>query len=270
MIDYLSQLPPVFQALLGTLFTYGMTLLGAASVFLIKSINRKLLELMLGFAGGVMMAASFWSLLAPAIEMCQDWKLPSWLPPALGFLAGAAFLFLLDRATPHLHLFEPDSSAEGIKTHWKRATLLILAITLHNIPEGLAVGVTFGAASTGLSRASLSGAVVLAVGIGLQNLPEGLAVSGPLRAAGLSRGKSFFLGQLSGLVEPVAGLLGALAVTKMIYLLPYALSFAAGAMIYVVVEEVIPESQQSGQSDLSTIGLMAGFLIMMILDVALG
>jgi ZIP family zinc transporter len=270
MIEPLSQLPAVIQALLGTLFTYFMTLVGAASVFLVKKASRNLLNLMLGFAGGVMIAASFWSLLAPAIDMCRELNLPGWLPPAAGFLAGASFLFLLDRITPHLHLFMPEDTAEGLKTHWRRTTLLILAITLHNIPEGLAVGVAFGAASAGISKATFGGAVALALGIGLQNLPEGLAVSGPLRAAGLSRGKSFFLGQLSGLVEPVAGVLGALAVSRMIYLLPYALSFAAGAMIYVVVEEVIPESQEGGKSDLSTIGLIVGFLVMMILDVALG
>ncbi|MBC7363349.1 MAG: ZIP family metal transporter [Candidatus Aminicenantes bacterium] len=269
-MEFLSQLPPVIQALLGTLFTYLMTLLGAISVFLVKKPSRNLLNMMLGFAGGVMIAASYWSLLAPAIEMSQERNLPGWLPPAVGFLAGASFLFLLDRIIPHLHLFMPEDTAEGLKTHWRRTTLLILAITLHNIPEGLAVGVAFGAASAGITTATFGGALALALGIGLQNLPEGLAVSGPLRAAGLSRSKSFFLGQLSGLVEPLAGVLGALAVTRMLYLLPYALSFAAGAMIYVVVEEVIPESQEGGKSDLSTIGLIAGFLIMMILDVTLG
>lgn len=269
MIEHFTRLSPVVQALAGTLFTYLMTVLGAASVFLVKNVSRKILDLMLGFAGGVMMAASFWSLLAPAIEMCRDWNLPNWLPPAAGFLAGALFLFILDRTLPHLHLFMPENMAEGFQTHWRQATLLILAITLHNIPEGLAVGVAFGAASAGVPQATLGGALALALGVGLQNLPEGLAVSGPLRAAGLSRARSFFLSQFSGLVEPIGGIAGALAVTRMFYILPYALSFAAGAMIYVVVEEVIPEAQQSGKSDLSTAGLISGFLLMMILDVAL-
>lgn len=264
-----STLPPIVQALLSTGFTYLMTAAGAASVFLFKKVNRRLLDLMLGFAGGVMIAASFWSLLAPAIEMSRGRQLPMWFPPAAGFLAGAGFLFLLDRILPHLHLFLPEELAEGLKTHWRKTTLLVLAITLHNIPEGLAVGVAIGAASLNIPGTSTGAAIALAIGLGLQNLPEGLAVSGPLRAAGLSRGRSFFLGQLSGLVEPMAGVLGVLAVTRMISILPYALSFAAGAMIFVVVEEVIPESQQSGKSDLATIGLILGFLLMMILDVAL-
>ncbi len=263
-------MPPIVQVLLATGFTYLMTAAGAASVFLFKKVNRRLLDLMLGFAGGVMIAASFWSLLAPAIEMSRGRQLPMWFPPAAGFLAGAGFLFLLDRILPHLHLFLPEELAEGLKTHWRKTTLLVLAITLHNIPEGLAVGVAIGAAALNVPGTSLGGAIALAIGLGLQNLPEGLAVSGPLRAAGLSRAKSFFLGQLSGLVEPMAGVLGVLAVTRMLSLLPYSLSFAAGAMIFVVVEEVIPESQQSGKSDLATIGLILGFLLMMILDVALG
>ncbi len=266
----MASLSPLIQVLLATGFTYLMTAAGAASVFLFKKVSRRLLDLMLGFAGGVMIAASFWSLLAPAIEMSKERQLPVWFPPAAGFLVGAGFLFLLDRILPHLHLFLPEELAEGLKTHWRKTTLLVLAITLHNIPEGLAVGVAIGAAALNVPGTSLGGAVALAIGLGLQNLPEGLAVSGPLRAAGLSRGKSFFLGQLSGLVEPMAGVLGVVAVTRMISILPYALSFAAGAMIFVVVEEVIPESQQSGKSDLATIGLILGFLLMMILDVALG
>jgi len=269
MEQSLSGLSPVLQALLATLFTYLITVAGAASVFLLKSVGQKILNLMLGFAGGVMIAASFWSLLAPAIDLSKGKSLPVWLPAATGFLLGAGLLFVLDRILPHLHLFLPQELAEGLKTHWSKTTLLVLAITLHNIPEGLAVGVAFGAASLALpGSGSLGGAVALALGIGLQNLPEGLAVSGPLRAAGLSRRQSFFWGQLSGLVEPLAGALGALAVTRMLAILPYALSFAAGAMIFVVVEEVIPESQGSGESDLSTIGLIAGFILMMILDVA--
>lgn len=270
MIKSAASLSPVLQALLATLFTYLLTAIGAASVFLFKSVNRKILDFLLGFAAGVMIAASFWSLLAPAIELSRSRGLPAWFPPASGFFLGAAFLFLLDKILPHLHLFLPENLSEGLKTHWHKTTLLVMAITLHNIPEGLAVGVAFGALSAGASSASLSGAIVLALGIGLQNLPEGLAVSGPLRRAGFSPGRSFFFGQLSGLVEPVAGVLGALAVSKMLFFLPYALAFAAGAMIYVVVEEVIPESQQSNNSDYSTVGLIIGFLLMMILDVALG
>jgi ZIP family zinc transporter len=269
MMVNLNQVSPILQALIATLFTYAMTAAGAASVFAFRSVNRKLLNLLLGFAGGVMIAASFWSLLAPAIEMSRARSLPVWFPPAVGFFTGAGFLFILDRILPHLHLFFPRESAEGLKTHWRKTTLLVLAITLHNIPEGLAVGVAFGAASFGISTATIGGAVALALGIGLQNLPEGLAVSGPLRGAGYSRTRSFFFGQISGLVEPVAGVLGALAVTRVLSILPYALAFAAGAMIFVVVEEVIPESQQGGNSDLSTIGLITGFLMMMILDVAL-
>lgn len=266
---YFLMISPVLQALLATIFTYLLTAAGAASVLFLKRVNRRLLDLMLGFAGGVMIAASFWSLLAPAIELSKNRGLPLWFPPASGFLAGSGFLFILDRTLPHLHLFLPEELAEGLKTHWNKTTLLVLAITLHNFPEGLAVGVAFGAASLHVPGATLGGAIALAIGLGLQNLPEGLAVSGPLRAAGLSRWKSFFLGQLSGLVEPVAGVLGALAVSRMLSILPYALAFAAGAMIFVVAEEVIPESQQSGKSDLTTIGLIAGFVLMMILDVAL-
>jgi len=268
MIEFLHSLPAVLQALLATIFTYLMTAIGSASVFLFKSVSHRLLDLMLGFAGGVMIAASFWSLLSPAIEMSRAGKMPLWFPPAAGFLAGAALLFMIDRILPHLHLFMSMEFSEGLKTPWRKATLLFLAITLHNIPEGLAVGIAIGSATLGVPEATLSGALVLALGIGLQNLPEGLAISGPLCSAGLSRSKSFFLGQLSGLVEPVAGVLGALAVTRLVSIMPYALSFAAGAMIFVVVEEVIPESQQSGKSDYATIGAISGFLIMMILDLA--
>lgn len=268
MIEFFYNLPVLLQALLATIFTYLMTAIGSASVFLFKSVSRRLLDLMLGFAGGVMIAASFWSLLSPAIEMSRAGKMPFWFPPAAGFLAGATLLFVIDRILPHLHLFMPVEFSEGLKTPWRKATLLFLAITLHNIPEGLAVGVAIGSATSGVPGATFSGALVLALGIGIQNLPEGLAISGPLRAAGLSRSRSFFLGQLSGLVEPVAGVLGALAVTRIVSVMPYALSFAAGAMIFVVIEEVIPESQQSGESDYATIGAISGFLMMMILDLA--
>jgi len=232
--------------------------------------NRKLMDAMLGFAAGVMIAASYWSLLAPAIEMSEGKSLPSWLPPAVGFVLGGVFLRVCDRLLPHLHMYLPISQAEGIHTRWKKTVLLILAITLHNIPEGLAVGVAFGAAAAGLPGATLAAAVALALGIGLQNFPEGMAVSMPLRREGFSRTRSFLYGQLSGSVEPLAGVLGAAAVLLAQPLLPYALAFAAGAMIFVVVEEAIPESQTGGNSDLATLGTMAGFTVMMILDVALG
>ncbi len=261
---------PVTQALLATIFTWFVTALGAAAVFLRKEISRKGLDVMLGFAGGVMIAASFWSLLAPAIEMSEAKNIPSWFPAASGFLAGGFFLRLIDNFLPHLHLGLPIEEAEGIKTQWQRSILLVLAITLHNIPEGLAIGVAFGAAAAGYPEASLTGAVVLAIGIGIQNFPEGLAVSVPLRREGLSRAKSFWYGQLSGVVEPIAGVLGAAIVFIFEPVLPYALAFAAGAMIFVVAEEVIPESQAGGNADHATLGLMGGFTIMMILDVALG
>ncbi|MBF0315397.1 MAG: ZIP family metal transporter [Oligoflexia bacterium] len=265
-----SDLNPVLQALLATLFTWLMTGLGASLVFFFKTINRHVLDGMLGFAAGVMIAASFWSLLAPAIAMSEASGQVAWIPAAVGFLSGGLFLFIVDKLLPHLHLGLPSSAAEGIKTSWQRSILLVLAITLHNIPEGLAVGVAFGAAAANLPEASLAGAIALAIGIGLQNFPEGAAVSVPLRREGLSRGRCFFYGQSSGVVEPIAGVLGALAVIAMQPLLPYALSFAAGAMIYVVVEELIPESQREQETDVSTVGAMLGFTVMMILDVALG
>ncbi|MBK5190971.1 MAG: ZIP family metal transporter, partial [Methanosarcinales archaeon] len=230
----------------------------------------KVLDWMLGFAGGVMIAASFWSLLAPAIEMSGGVDLPVWFPAAAGFLIGGAFLRVVDKVLPHLHIGFPIEEAEGIKTTWQRSTLLILAITLHNIPEGLAVGVAFGAVAAGLPSATLAAAIALAIGIGIQNFPEGLAVSMPLRREGMSRLRSFWYGQLSGIVEPVAGVIGAAAVIFARPLLPYALGFAAGAMIFVVVEEVIPESQRGGNADLATMGAMIGFAVMMILDVAFG
>jgi ZIP family zinc transporter len=262
----------IVQALLATLFTYCLTALGAGTVLFFKSINRKVLDGMLGFAGGVMIAASFWSLLAPSIEMAavaaETSGVPKWFPAAAGFLAGGLFLRLVDRILPHLHIEAPVP--EGIKTNWGRSVLLVLAITLHNIPEGLAVGVAFGAAAAGIPGAGLAGAVALALGIGLQNFPEGAAVSIPLRRDGMSRRKSFWYGQLSGLVEPVAGVLGAALVFYIEPVLPYALAFAAGAMIFVVAEEVIPESHQEGNDHIATLGLMIGFAVMMSLDVGLG
>jgi ZIP family zinc transporter len=263
-------LNPILQALLATLFTWGLTALGAAGVFFHKSVNRKLLQGMLGFAAGVMIAASFWSLLAPAIEMSEGSGVPPWLPAVVGFLLGGAFLWGVDKILPHLHLGLPMSQSEGIKTSWQRSVLLVLAITLHNFPEGLAVGVAFGAVAAGLPAADLPGAIALAIGIGIQNFPEGLAISMPLRGEGLSRTRSFFFGQISAVVEPIAGVLGAIAVLAMRSILPYALSFAAGAMIYVVVEELIPESQAGDNTDIATLGAMVGFAVMMLLDVALG
>jgi ZIP family zinc transporter len=267
--EWFKDLSPVFQAFIATLFTWFLTALGAAMVFFFKEIKRPVLDAMLGFAAGVMIAASFWSLLAPAIEMTQEVSsLPVWLPALIGFLAGGAFLWIADRILPHLHLGLPMNEAEGIPTNWKRSVLLVLAITLHNIPEGLAVGVAFGALAINLPAVTLAGAIGLAVGIGIQNFPEGVAVSIPLRREKLSRAKSFWYGQLSGVVEPIAGVIGAAAVILMRPILPYALAFAAGAMIYVVVEELIPEAQQDRNTDVATIGAMIGFAVMMTLDVA--
>ncbi|HEX6847318.1 MAG TPA: ZIP family metal transporter [Chitinophagaceae bacterium] len=262
---------PVKSALIATTFTWVVTALGASLVFFFKTLNRSVLDPMLGFTGGVMVAASFWSLLNPAIEMSERlYPSMKWMPAAVGFLVGAMFIFLLDKFTPHLHINFGESEKEGVKTHWHKTTLLILAITLHNIPEGLAVGVLFGAAAEGMPEASIAGAVALALGIGIQNFPEGIAVAMPLRRHGVSRRKSFWYGQLSAIVEPAAGVLGAFAVIHMQSLLPFALAFAAGAMIYVVVEEVIPETQRDKFTDRSVLGFIGGFLVMMILDVALG
>ena len=269
MSDWFSNLSPIWQALIATCFTWFLTALGASLVFFFRTINRKLMDGMLGFTAGVMIAASFWSLLAPALEMSMELDGPPWLPAAIGFLLGGFFLAGLDRLLPHLHLGFAREEAEGIRTGWHRSILLVLAITLHNIPEGLAVGVAFGALAADLPSATLTGAVALALGIGIQNFPEGAAVSVPLRGVGMSRVKSFWYGQLSAVVEPVSGVLGAAAVILLRPLLPYALAFAAGAMIYVVVEELIPESQLARNTDIASLGLMIGFVIMMILDVGL-
>jgi len=270
MGDWFTGLSPVVQALVATGFTWSMTAIGSAAVFFFKSINRQVLDAMLGFAAGVMIAASYWSLLAPAIEMAEGSGTPAWVPATVGFLLGGAFLWGVDKILPHLHVGFPDEQAEGVTTSWRRSVLLVLAITLHNFPEGLAVGVAFGSLAAGLPAASFGAAVALALGIGIQNLPEGTAVSVPLRREGFSRLKAFWYGQLSGTVEPVAGVLGAVAVLLIQPLLPYALAFAAGAMIYVVVEELIPESQLESITDVATIGAMLGFAAMMTLDVALG
>ena len=270
MIDFIQQYSPVTQALMATIFTWGLTAAGAALVFFVKTVKPKLMDSMLGFAAGVMIAASFWSLLAPGIEMAQQMGQIPWLTAVIGFMGGGLFMRLTDSLLPHLHLGLALGESEGIKTSWQRSTLLVLAITLHNIPEGLAVGVAFGALANDMTSASLGGAMALAFGIGLQNFPEGAAVSIPLRREGFSRRKSFWYGQLSGIVEPVAGVFGAAMVIIVKPLLPYALSFAAGAMIFVVIEELIPESQSGNETDLSTIGAMLGFATMMFLDVALG
>jgi len=268
---------PILQALVGGLFTWGLTALGASLVFFFKSANRKILDASLGFTGGVMIAASFWSLLNPAIEFVEKQSeagitnLPSFLPPAIGFFLGALFLYLLDKKIPHLHLFKKIEEAEGPKTDLKKTELLVLAIAIHNIPEGLAVGVAFGAVAQGMDIGfTLGGAIALAIGMGLQNAPEGFAVSMPMRRAGFSRFKSWQWGQLSAIVEPIFAVIGAAVVMAVYPVLPYALAFAAGAMIFIVVEEVIPESHSGGNPDIATMGLIAGFIVMMCLDVALG
>jgi len=268
IITFFENTSPILGALYATLFTWGLTALGAAMVFFMKSMNRAVLDGLLGFTGGVMVAASFWSLLAPGIEMSPGEGFVKVIPAAVGFAMGALFIFGLDKILPHIHINFKET--EGIKTPWHKTTLLVLAITLHNIPEGLAVGVLFGGVAAGIPEASIAGAVALALGIGIQNFPEGIAVSMPLRRQGVSRLKSFWYGQLSAIVEPVAAVLGAVAITFFTPLLPYALAFAAGAMIFVVVEEVIPETQLDQYTDVATLGFIGGFIVMMTLDVALG
>ena len=278
-----SQNNPIIQALYAGLFTWILTACGAGLVFFFKSSNRKLLDASLGFTGGVMIAASFWSLLSPAIEYVELQNelglssTPGWLPPAIGFFAGALFLYFIDKLIPHLHLFAKEDEAEGPKTDLKKTVLLVLAIAIHNIPEGLAVGVAFGALASpdllgldGSSIFTIGSAVALGMGIGIQNFPEGFAVSMPLRRMGVSKLKSWQWGQLSAIVEPIFAVIGAAIVMTVLPILPYALAFAAGAMIFIVVEEVIPESQRGGNIDLATMGLIAGFIVMMCLDVALG
>ncbi|MFN2305322.1 MAG: ZIP family metal transporter [Anaerolineales bacterium] len=269
MVAFFEQYSPIIQALFGTLFTWGVTALGAGMIFLTKDVSRNLLNGMLGFASGVMIAASYFSLLSPAIELSVGSKVPIWFPATSGFLLGGVFLYLVDKLLPHLHLGDEVDRREGPKSSWHRSVLLITAITMHNIPEGLAVGVAFGAAAAGIENAGVASAIALALGIGIQNFPEGLAVSAPLRREGWKAGKSFVYGQFSGMVEPIAALLGAAATLLMRPILPYALAFAAGAMIYVVADELIPESKNEGHSDIPTIGVMLGFAVMMLLDVAL-
>jgi ZIP family zinc transporter len=268
IVGFFESTNPVYGAFYATLFTWAVTALGASLVFFIRGMNRALLDGMLGFTGGVMVAASFWSLLSPGIEMSPGEGFIKVLPAAIGFGLGALFIFGMDKVLPHLHINFKES--EGIKTPWHRTTLLVLAITLHNIPEGLAVGVLFGGVAAGIPEASITGAVALALGIGIQNFPEGIAVSMPMRRQGVSKLKSFWYGQLSAIVEPIAAVVGAVAVTFFTPLLPYAMAFAAGAMIFVVVEEVIPETQQDEYTDVSTLGFILGFIVMMTLDVSLG
>jgi len=268
IIHFFESIDPILAAFLATTFTWGLTAFGASFVFFFKTMNRVILDGMLGFTGGVMVAASFWSLLAPAIEMSEGDGFIKVIPAAVGFLLGAIFIFGLDKVLPHMHINFKET--EGIKSPWQRTTLLVLAITLHNIPEGLAVGVLFGGVAAGIPEASIAGAVTLAIGIGIQNFPEGIAVSMPLRRMGMSRTKSFMYGQSSAIVEPIFGVIGAVAVTFFTPILPYALAFAAGAMIFVVVEEVIPETQQDKNTDIATLGFIGGFIVMMVLDVALG
>ena len=270
IIIYFESIDPILAALYASLFTWILTALGAALVFFRKGMNRGLLDGMLGFTGGVMVAASFWSLLAPGIEMSPGEGFVKVIPAAIGFGLGALFLFGLDKILPHLHINFKESEKEGVKSPWHRTTLLVLAITMHNIPEGLAVWVLCGGVAAGIPEATIGGAVALALGIGIQNFPEGIAVSMPLRRQGVSRFKSFWYGQLSAIVEPIAAVVGALAVTFFTPILPYALAFAAGAMIFVVVEEVIPETQRDKYTDIATLGFICGFIVMMTLDVALG
>ena len=270
VLAYFEGLDPVYAAFLATLFTWGLTALGASLVFLFRGMNRAFFDGMLGFTGGVMVAASFWSLLAPGIEMSPGEGFVKVIPALVGFGLGALFIFALDKILPHLHVNFKMSESEGIKTPWHKSVLLTLAITLHNIPEGLAVGVLFGGVAAGFEGASIGGAVALALGIGLQNFPEGFAVAMPLRRQGLSRWKSFNYGQMSAIVEPIAAVLGAWAVLTFQPILPDALCFAAGAMIFVVVEEVVPEAQQGNFTDISTMGFIGGFMVMMTLDVGLG
>ncbi|MFH1228256.1 MAG: ZIP family metal transporter [Planctomycetota bacterium] len=268
MLETFASFSPMTQVLIATAFTWGMTALGASLVFVTKGVNRQFMNGMLGFAAGVMIAASIWSLLDPAIQISRGGPLPAWLPAAVGFTAGVLAIASIDRILPHLHLGLPAVKAEGIKTQWRQSVLLMLAITLHNFPEGLAIGVVFGGIASGAPAAALPVALVLTLGLGIQNIPEGMAISFPLNREGMSRFRSFWYGQLSALTEPLGGVVGVIAVVMVHSILPYAFGFAAGAMMFVVVEELIPESQQDDHPDIATLGTMVGFLVMMILDVA--
>ncbi len=269
MFEAFSHFHPLLQGFLGSCFTWLVTSLGAGVVLFFQHTNRKALDAMLGFAAGIMIAASFWSLLAPSIELSRGKGVPVWIPPSIGFILGGLFIWTIDKILPHLHLDLPENEAEGLKSHFRRNTLLILAVTIHNIPEGFAVGVGFGSASIAESPTTLQSALALTLGIGLQDFPEGLAISLPLYSGGMSKLRSFFYGQLSGFIEVIAAIIGVIAVISIQNILPYTLAFAAGAMIYVVVEELIPESQHAGNTDLATLSTLGGFLFMMMLDVGL-
>ncbi len=271
--QWFFELHPVWQAFIAGTFCWITTGLGAAVVFTKKKVSRKFLDAALGFAAGIMIAASIWSLLEPSMEMAQSLGLIEWVPATIGFILGALTIRIADAYVPHLHLGLSKDAAEGVKTKWRRATLLVMAITLHNIPEGLAVGVLFGAAAAGIDptgTATVMAAIALAIGISIQNFPEGMAVSMPLRGEGVSRFLSFNYGQLSGIVNPPSAVIGAVAVLFIQPILPYALGFAAGAMIFVVVEELIPTSQRAGNTDIATLGTIIGFCVMMVLDISLG
>lgn len=268
IVNYFTSINPIMAAGIATVFTWLMTVIGAAVVFLFVKINRTVMDGTLGFTGGVMMAASVFGLLIPAMNMSTGEGFEKAFPAAIGFVFGALFLFVLDKFLPHLHV--NFKQVEGVKTPWQRATLMVMAITLHNIPEGLAIGVLFGGVAAGIPEATITGAIILTVGIAIQNIPEGIAVTMPLRRLGLSKRRSFFYGQTSAIVEPIAGVIGALAVSFFTPILPYALAFAAGAMVFVVIEEVIPETQQANNTDIATLGFILGFVLMMLLDVGLG
>ena len=272
MLSWLTALEvqPVVLALVAGLFTYLMTALGAAGVFLHRNPSVRLMDMMLGFSAGVMLAAAYWSLLAPSVEIATESGVVPWLPPALGFAAGGLGLWGLDKLLPHVHRMWPEVQVrEGLSVRWRRTTLVVLAITLHHIPEGLAIGVAAGAAGAGAPEASLGATIALGIGLGLQNLPEGLAVATLLVRDGQSRGRGFFYGQSTGIVEPFAAVAGALLVTASVALLPYGLAFAAGAMVFVVIEELIPECQRSGHADSAVLAAILGFTLMTVLDIAL-
>jgi len=257
------------KAIIGLLIPFLGTSLGSAMVFLMKDkLNQKVQKLLLGFASGVMIAASIWSLIIPSINMAEEQRIIAWIPAAIGFLLGVVFLLTLDSLIPHLHL--GSQKPEGVKSKLKKTTMMVFAVTLHNIPEGMAVGVTFAGALLGNTGITIAGAFALAIGIAIQNFPEGAIISMPLKSEGMPKLKSFLYGILSGIVEPIAAVITILLTGIITPILPYLLSFAAGAMIYVVVEELIPESQEGEHSNIGTIGVAIGFVIMMILDVSLG
>lgn len=269
-MDFLLNLSTLELAILAAIFTWFATMAGASLVFVFKNIQKKYLNGMLGFAAGIMIAASIWSLIEPAFEITETkYELP-WLPILIGFLSGAGFIFIIDKILPHLHFENDSKNTEGIKTKWNRSTLLVLAVTLHNIPEGLAIGVAFASLSGYTEISHLLPGIMLVVGMSIHNIPEGAAVSLPLFREGMSKRRAFFWGQFSGMVEVLGAIIGVLTVLIIDSILPYALTFAAGAMIYVVVEELIPQAQSDGKTDIPTIGAILGFSLMMVLDKAIG